>query len=68
MRYRNKNKSTSTAHPAGAIITSGGREVRVALDLTIPGDAWLQLFDLDLPAMPSGTLVWDRTAQTWRVG
>ncbi len=67
MRHRNSKKSNSVAQVGGTTITSGGRELRVALDLTIPGDAWLQLFDLDLPAAPSGTLIWDRSAQSWRV-
>lgn len=67
MRYRNSKKSTSVTPVAGTTITSGGRELRVALDLTMPGDAWLQLFDLDLPSAPSGTLIWDRSAQSWRV-
>jgi hypothetical protein len=68
MRRRNNRTSTAAVQSAGTTITSGGRELRVSLDLTIPDDAWLQLFDLDLPAAPTGTLIWDRSAHSWRVG
>lgn len=59
------NRAQPARQPASTTMTIGNREVRVALDLNIPVDAWLQLFDLDLPAAPGGTLVWDTGAQTW---